>query len=148
VDIVLEIAEAQFLTDQGDTVAAFRPYTAITFLGRHGQRIPIRAMIDSCAPFSVVPYQLWNTHGFAWSSISKTLTRRGKATGLDWHGIPCELGYAEIDLAGPRRLIAKFTLRPTQTADVILGANFVADNDLEFVLRGTGGALSGLLSVP
>jgi FAD/FMN-containing dehydrogenase len=46
-----------------------------------------------------------------------------------------------VDLFNQRRLIAKFVLAPTALADVVLGVNFLVDNDLELMPRGAGGSL-------
>ena len=134
--------------DQGDTVVAFRPFVEVGFPNRTGRLVTLRSIIDSGAPLSVVPFEIWNLENLAWSPVSKTLTRHGRGSALEWRGQPCELGFAEIELAGLRKLTAKFVLRPTWLSEIILGANFLADNDIEFVLRGAAGALSGFLSVP
>jgi hypothetical protein len=70
------------------------------------------------------------------------------SSALTWQGVPCELGFTEVDLGGTRSLTAKFVAKPTPVAEIILGLNFLVDNDIELVLRGTPGALSGFLSVP
>jgi hypothetical protein len=110
--------------------------------------VRLRCLIDSGAPLSVVPFAVWQKRTLAWSSVSKTLSVAGRAAALSWQGAPCELGFTEVDLGGRRTLTAKFAMQPTTVAEVILGINFFVDNDIELVLRGTPGAMSGFLSTP
>jgi hypothetical protein len=147
VDIPLKIRTASYHTDQGDTITVYRAYVTIEFRDHAGRTVALPGMIDPGAPLSVVPHQVWSLQKLAWSSVSKTLTRRGRSSGIDWLGVPCELGFAEVELAGSRKLVAKFALRPTLLGDIILGTNFLTDNDIELVLRGLNGSLSGFLSV-
>ncbi|MCU0874562.1 MAG: hypothetical protein MUE50_19690 [Pirellulaceae bacterium] len=55
------------------------------------------------------------------------------------------MGEMQVELAGPRVFVAKFGLQRTPPCDVILGMNFLVDNDLELVLSAVGGSLSGML---
>jgi hypothetical protein len=148
VDVALDIAGSLYQTDQGDTIVAFRPFVEIGFPNRANRLLTLRAIVDTGAPLSVVPYEVWKSEDLAWSSISSTLTRRGKRSGLEWRGVVCELGFAEIELMGVRRLTAKFVMQPARLSEVILGANFLVDNDIELVLRGAGRQLSGFLALP
>ena len=56
-----------------------------------------------------------------------------------------ELGFTDVDLSGTRTLTAKFATQPTPVAEVTQGLNFLVDNDIELVVRGTPGAVSGIL---
>ena len=147
-DIPLGIAAVTYTTDHGDPLTFHRPTVAVLFLQKSGQWVRLRSIVDTGAPLSVVPFAVWNDRQLAWSSVSKKLTRAGRVSALLWQGVPCELGYTDVDLSGRRRLIAKLVLGPTALADVILGLNFLIDNDIELALRAVGGCLSGFLTAP
>lgn len=135
-------------TDQGDLVRLDRSYVTVGFRTRTGALLRRRCIVDSGSPLSVVPYEIWRKRNLAWSSVSKTLTVAGQRAALTWQGVPCELGFTEVELAGAQNLTAKFAMQPTPPAEVILGLNFLTDNEIELVLRGDPSALSGYLSLP
>lgn len=147
-DIPLGIHVVEAQTDQGDTIRLYRSYVTVGFRTRSGALLRRRCLVDSGSPLSVVPFDIWRKRDLAWSSISKTLTVAGQPAALTWQGAPCELGFTEVDLAGVRNLTAKFAMQPTPPAEVILGLNFLTDNEIELVLRGDPSALSGYLSLP
>jgi len=148
VDIPLGILTATYQTDRLADLTLVRPYTSIGFPDRMGRLGRLRCVIDTGAPLSVVPYDVWKHRKLAWTSVSKTLHRGARKATLDWQGVSCELGEAQVELFGPRSLLAKFALRPTSPMDVILGLKFLLDNDLELHLLGTSGTLSGSLTLP
>jgi hypothetical protein len=148
VDIPLGIHVVAAQTDQGDLVRLYRSYVTVGFRTRSGVLLRRRCIVDSGSPLSVVPHDIWRKRNLAWSSVSKTLTVAGQTAALTWQGVPCELGFTEVELAGVRNLTAKFAMQSTALAEVILGWNFLTDNEIELVLRGDPSALSGSLSLP
>lgn len=57
-------------------------------------------------------------------------------------GDSLERGFTEVDLGGTRSLTAKFATQRTPAGEIILGMNFLVDNDIELVLRGNPGAVT------
>jgi len=91
---------------------------------------------------------VWQARALQWSRVSQSLHGSGGSAALSWQGVPCELGEMTIDLAGPRKLVAKFALQPSPPLDVILGMNFLVDNDLEWILKAARGSPTGIIVVP
>ena len=147
-DLPVGFLSTSYQTDQGDSLTLYRPITIAEFPTVGGRSISRRCLIDTCAPLSIVPYAVWHARKLKWFSVSKTLHGLGGSAALTWQGVPCELGKIDIELAGPRKLVAKFALQPTAPLDVILGLNFLVDNDLELVLGATRGSPSAKLVVP
>ncbi|MCY2988112.1 MAG: hypothetical protein NTY19_09655 [Planctomycetota bacterium] len=146
-DLPVDFLTAKFRTDRGDALLLYRPIIMARFPTVDGQAILRRCMTDTGAPLSVVPYAVWHARNFKWSSVSTSLRGSAGLAALTWQGVPCELGEMQIDLAGPRVFVAKFALQPTPPCDVILGLNFLVDNDLDLSLTAVGGSLSGTLVV-
>ena len=146
-EIPLTILTANYRTSQGNELTLFRPCVSADFRDQAGRVWNLPCIIDTAAPLSVVPFRLWHQRNLAWSSISIILMRLGRSSALLWRGVPCELGFTEIDLAGTRSLTAKFVIQPSPPTEVILGLNFLVDNDIELVIRSEGGRLSGHLLV-
>jgi hypothetical protein len=145
VDLPIDFPTAEFRTDRSETLRVYRPIIVARFPTVGGSSIVRRCVTDTGAPLSVVPYAVWHVRKLKWSSVSKSLRGSAGSAALTWQGVPCELGEMQIDLAGPRVFVAKFALQPTPPCDVILGVNFLVDNDLGFTLAADGGVLSGTL---
>lgn len=141
----VEFLTAEFRTDRGDTLLVCRPVVMARFPAERGHSVLRRCILDTGAPLSVVPYEIWHTRNLKWDPVSAALHGSGGSGALTWQGVPCALGEVQIELAGPRLFVAKFGLRRTPPCDVILGMNFLVDNDLELVLTSVGGVLSGTL---
>jgi len=45
-------------------------------------------------------------------------------------------------------MMAKFVMQPAALTEGIFGLNFLVENDVELVLRGTSGTLNGFYLVP
>lgn len=147
-DIPLGILEAAYKTDQGTSLILFRPYATLGFPDRAGRLVHVRCLIDTGSPLSVVPYDVWKHRNLDWTSVSKTLHGQSRISALKWQGVSCDLGRARVDLFGARKLEAKFALGPAAPIDIILGLNFLVDNDLEIHLQGAAAKLSGNLTLP
>ena len=142
-DLPIDFFMAGFETDRGERLQVYRPIIVARFPTRGGSSIPRRCMLDTGAPLNVVPYAVWHARNLKWSSVSKSLRSGVAQAALTWQGVPCELGETQIDLAGPRVFVAKFALQLTPPCDVILGVNFIVDNDLKFTLAAVAGVPSG-----
>ncbi len=141
----VEFLAAEFRTDHDDPLLVYRPVVVARFPTERGPTILRRCVVDTGAPLSVVPYEIWQARNLKWASVSASLHGSGGAAALTWQGVPCALGEMQVELAGPRVFVAKFGLQRTPPCDVILGMNFLVDNDLELVLSAVGGSLSGML---
>jgi hypothetical protein len=80
---------------------------------------------------------------------------------LKWQDVDCSLGVAQVYLSDPKAgtrtshpflVVAKFASQRSQHAHLeqfaVLGMNFLTDDGLRLQLDGTGGDLTGYLSVP
>jgi hypothetical protein len=161
-DMILDLRRVDFDTEQNVAVCAWRTRTNARFSTPGGGTVPYFCIVDSGAPFSVLPYSLWHDRNLSWTPRGRRLIRQGgqMAKPLKWQGEDCSLGDTSLSLidrqtnrgTGPFLLVAKFVDRRLSDAGLemiaLLGMNFLADNDLRLVLEGTGGNLVGLLSVP
>lgn len=141
----IEFLSAEFRTDHGDTLLVYRPVVMARFPTERGHTILRRCVVDTGAPLSVVPYEIWRARDLKWAPLSARLHGSGGSASLTWQGVPCTLGETQIELEGLRPFVAKFCLQRTVPCDVILGLNFLVDNDLELSLAAVGGSLSGTL---
>ncbi len=150
-DIPLDFRAKDYVTDLGTAVRSLRAFVTI-------QIGPLRPLcfLDTGAPFSIVSYAV--AQQIRWKRLGSSLFHQGKPVPLDWQGIPCDFGEAEIVLIHPSgnertavcRLIGKFAKarHPALENYVLLGMNFLPDNNINLTLRSTPGALQGLLSIP
>ncbi len=150
----------EFRTDLGVVVRARRSYLTFEFTDGGGNPFQNLAIIDTAAPFSVLPFTLWHVNKLAWQRLGTHLTRKGKPdlAALTWLGVPCELGETQVVLvdraAGirsrPLRLLAKFALSRAPShaeKEALLGDSFVLDNSLTLTMKGLAGQLVGSLTV-
>jgi hypothetical protein len=156
------------MTDQGRLARACRLVVGIEFFNRvHGPRRR-HAILDTGAPFSVIPFSLWNGQNLSWTPLgSQMLTFQGQPDpdALKWLGVSCEFGVTHFALVDETnrasrslRVVGKFVRSPLPARfekDVILGYNFLMDNRLTLTLnpasRVTLGKLAnvvGSLNIP
>ena len=161
-DIFLDVRHIDYRSDQNVPLTAWRGYADALFVTPSGGTVPFSCIVDSGASFSVLPYSLWHDRNLSWTLIGRRLTRQGGQVSepLKWQGEDCSLGQTSVSLidrrtgqqTGPFLLVAKFVNRPLPDARlemlVVLGLNFLADNDLRSVLDGTGGNLVGYITAP
>jgi hypothetical protein len=149
-----------FRTDLGAVVRAVRPYVPIEFIDGAGNVFHWLAMIDSGAPFSVLPYTLWHEHNIIYNLLGSQLLRGDKldAAALTWQGVPCRLAETPIRLVDQRAnarsrpllLTAKLVLAPISSSlekEAILGDSFLVDNSLALSMRGIADKLKGTFTV-
>jgi hypothetical protein len=161
-DIFLDLRRIDYRTDHNVPLTAWRGYADALFLTPSGGTVPFSCIVDSGAPFSVLPYSLWHDRNLSWTSLGRRLIRQGGQVSdpLKWQGEDCSLGQTSVSLidrrtsqqTGPFFLVAKFVDRPLPDARQemisVLGMNFLTDNDLRLVLDGAGGNLVGYVSGP
>lgn len=156
-DFPLLFQTRDYRTEHGQLVQAVRGHMLCELSG-----LPFicDAFLDTAAPFCVVPYGL--SRRISWQRLATTLTPMsgpGSPSALSWQGIPSELGTITLRCihratglrSRPLQTLAKYVLQPlSPTLDriLILGLNLLADNDVELVMKRTGGMLSGYLSIP
>lgn len=155
--IAFTIRTMTFVTERGIPLPAQRAYLAAQFLGRHQQRLPYPAFLDTGSPYSVVPYRLANL--VPWNDLGGYLILSGQRRAVEWNGIPCRMGALEVELidtramvrTGPLRLLAKVASQPAPPhldQAILLGVSFLTDNRIQQDLDGSGAALAGSLWVP
>jgi len=159
--VALNFHFADYQTEQGEQARAWRAAVDLRFPVATGGELPCLCMIDSGAPFSVLPHSLWSGGRLAWTRWgTHLLTASGRrlARALTWQGLPCALGAIEVDLvdanirAGPFLVVAKFVesvhSNPAMENLALLGLNFVMDNGLRLEMDAYGDAPSGHLEWP
>jgi hypothetical protein len=147
----------EFQIESGETVRAWRPYVVIELTGTGGIVFRKSAMVDSGAPFSVIPFSLWHDQHLAWQPLGSQFVRAGEPdpAALSWLGVPCQFGQTQVCLfdeqVGTRsarlHLRAKFpsAIVPSHAEkEVILGCNFLVENALTLTMRGGVGKLGGV----
>jgi hypothetical protein len=159
-DIFLDLRRVDYRSEQNVAVSAWRACADALFLTPSGGTIPFSCIVDTGAPFSVLPYSLWHDRNLAWTPRGRRLTPQGGQVSdpLKWQGEDCSLGDTSVSLidrqtsvqTGPFLLVAKFVDRPLTDARLeviaVLGMSFLADNDLRLVLDGAGGNIVGFIS--
>lgn len=137
-----------FMTDQARLARACRPLVKTQFVSRTGGPFECPALIDTGAPFSVVPFSIWNDENLAWQLLGhQLLTLAGQLDqeALTWLGVPCYFGEVRVALLDESKkrtrslhLIGKLPCAATSShleSQVILGYNFLADNSLTLILH-------------
>ncbi len=160
--ISLDLRCIEFRSDQNVAVSAWRAFADALFISSTGVPVSFTCIVDTGAPFSVLPYSLWYNRAVAWTSLGQQLTRKGSPSpeALEWQGVNCSLGdtYLQLvdrntsTLVGPFVVVAKFAsqpqTRPQLEMTAVLGLNFLTDNNLQLVMDGTGQDLVGFLAEP
>jgi hypothetical protein len=118
VDIFLDLRRVGYSSDQNVGVSAWRACVDALFLTPSGASISFSRIVDTGAPFSVLPYSLWRDRNLAWTPRGRYLTRQGSqvSDALTWQGEDCSLGETSVSLidrhtstqTGPFLLLAKF----------------------------------------
>ena len=76
-DIFLDLRHIDYRTDQNVPLTAWRGYADALFVTPRGGTVPFSCIVDSGAPFSVLPYSLWHDRNLSWTSLGRRLTRQG-----------------------------------------------------------------------
>ena len=161
-DIPLEVRSTDLVSNLNVPVTASRTYARARFLDVGGHEVAYSCVVDSGAPFSVVPYSLWHDRMLQWQPLGTQLTRNGNVVpnALDWLGATCHLGATRVFLlhpvggmkAGPLLVVGKFAqsrqVRTEYELTAILGLNFLTDNFSRLELNAGSGQLGGTFLVP
>jgi hypothetical protein len=117
------------------TIPAARLWASLTFWSEQEKPRTLRCLLDTGAPVSVIPQNIWQAHQLAWHPLSGPWPQGL----LTWLGVPCLIGRTDIWLAipewpflrGPFPFIAKFAQALPSglmgPPPVLLGLNFLAD---------------------
>src|SRR5262249_27057069 len=85
-----------FVTELGIPIAARRLFVEAHFVASHGGPLAYQTFFDTGSPYSVVPFTL--STRVTWRSLGRQSFFAGKSRPLEWHGLPCEMGEAEVQL--------------------------------------------------
>ncbi len=160
--IPLQVSSVTYRSDQNAIVEARRIYARTHFIAQGGADDYCRSIVDSGAPFSVLPYSLWHQQKLRWTHLGGAVLTRVAPPSMEqliWQGVPCELGETNVfllDLAsgvqsGPHRVVGKFVQQSVAgefETTAPLGLNFLSDNAIRFAVERTGASLSSHLVVP
>jgi len=163
-DISLDLRRTDFVSDQNAPASAWRAHAEVLFTTATGALASFSCLVDTGAPFSVLPFSLWQSYNVQWNPLGQRLTRQGGSPApgaLKWQDVDCSLGATYVQLIDPQTgtkasrpflVVAKFASQRSQHPHLelaaVLGMNFLADNGLRLELDGTGADLVGHLSVP
>jgi hypothetical protein len=147
----------EFQTDLGVLARAWRSYVALEFRDRAGNDFLYHCIIDSGAPFCVVPFSLWHDQNIAWQLLGSHFIRGGQpdVSALTWQGVPCQFGETQVRLldeqAGVRSafltLRGKFPVSAVALPiekELLLGNDFLLENWLSEAMRGGEDRLDGV----
>jgi hypothetical protein len=150
----------EFQTDLGVLARAWRCYVVLEFTDGAGNNFRYQCMVDSGAPFSVVPFSLWHDQNLAWQLLGSHFFSAGQpdVAALTWQGVPCQFGETRVRLldeqagvrSAPLSLRGKFpvALIPSPVEqEAILGNDFVIENFLSQAMRGSEDRLDGVYLV-
>jgi hypothetical protein len=144
-------------------VSAWRPYAETLFTTSTSALAAFCCIVDTGAPFSVIPFSLWQSYNVQWSPLGRQLTCQGKPAygALKWQDVDCSLGVTYLQLVDLRTgmkvsrsflVVAKFANQRSQHPHLeltaVLGMNFLIDNGLRLQIDGTGVDLVGYFSIP
>jgi hypothetical protein len=146
-----------YKTELGIEARAWRSLALMEFFGK-GQKVFRKLlMVDSGAPFSVLPYSLWHDEDLLWQPLGSQFFRGSRPDGaaLNWVGAPCQFGETQVRLVNPvtgvrsnlLRLLAKFPVARVSLyleKEAILGTSFLLENSVSQAVRGGGNRLDGV----
>lgn len=161
-NISLELRRVDFCSDQNINVTAWRVEAETLFTTSTGLIVPYSCVVDTGAPFSILPFSLWHDRNLEWNRCGTRLRRQGGKAyeSLKWGQADCELGDTTVHLfdgqsnlqSGPFLVVGKFANQrqpdPNLEMTALLGMNFLTDNHLRLVVDGAGGNLVSYLAVP
>ena len=157
--IRLSIKYNRYITDQNVHLRAWRAYADVRFETVGGNQAPFPCIVDSGAPFSVIPFSLWSGRNLNYDNRGDVLYPLGSSQSapepLEWRGIRCFVGRTYVHLvdanqstiAGPFILEGKFATISHPDANIekiaVLGLNFLEDNSRHLHLFGRNRNLTG-----
>ena len=150
----------EYVTEKGSVLVACRSYLLAEFRSAMGEPILRQVMLDSGAPWGVLPHSFWSKNQIPWQPIGSQIRRsdRVEFEPITWQGIPCSLGELSVDLLDertgvrtrPLRLLAKLPEAPgtkVTESEVLFGLGFFRDNSLSHTISGVNGVLICRLDV-
>jgi hypothetical protein len=150
----------EFQTELGVIARAWRPYVVLEFTDTRGSTFRRAAVVDSGAPFSVLPFTLWNDKDLAWQFLGNQFLvgNRPDIAALTWQGVPCQFGETQVRLLDDQKgvrsalltLRAKFPIAKAPShmeKEALAGNSFLLDNFLTQAMRGGEDWLDGVFLV-
>jgi len=162
--IALRTQPHSFITDQGIPAFAQRIYADVLLTLQSGRTRSLPFVVDTGAPFSVIPWHVWHELGVGWEFWGREFHDESGVVpnALKWDGIDCDFGGLEVAIIDARTgnrsesqiLVAKFprfdipkshrVSRPLP----LLGMDFLHTNALRLIIDGRGSALVGEFETP
>jgi hypothetical protein len=107
---------------------------------------PLECLLDTGAPLSVIPYDVWHLQGLAWDPVHrKNPSAPSGIRDERFQSIPCDLGRIDVwlphdgnglDLQGPYRMHAKFArFADPSLPYTIVGMDFFSRHAAELQFR-------------
>ena len=94
-DISLDLQHFEYVSDQKAMVSAWRTFAEVLFTTPAGGEVSFSCIVDSGAPFSVLPFSLWHGRNVEWNLLGKQVARPGgrqTSEPLKWQDVDCSLG--------------------------------------------------------
>jgi hypothetical protein len=120
-NIWLDLQRVDYCSDQNANLTAWRIDAETLFTAPSGVMVRYSCVVDTGAPFSVLPYALWHGCNLQWSPCGTQLLRQGGKAyePLHWRRVSCSLGETTVHLfdgqtnlqAGPFTIVGKFANR-------------------------------------
>jgi len=150
------------MTDHARLARARRFVVQVEFVDQVRGPFRLRSMIDTGAPFSVIPFSIRHGQNLAYTPLGDLLTTLAgepELSALVWLGVPCEFGEVKVALVDELnncsrllRMVAKLPRSPVAShmeKTVVLGSSFLIDNNLTLMLhpgsRRTVGSLTDVV---
>jgi hypothetical protein len=144
---IVEIHQ-DYMTDLGRLARACFPRVDGQCWDTAGLPIDLSFRLDTCAPFSILPFSVWDTNQLRWQLLGNdllTLDGQSASGALRWMSARCVLAETSVCLydefnqtSRPLRVVAKLVQRPIPSpyeTIPLLGYNFLTDNSLTVTLH-------------
>jgi hypothetical protein len=137
-----------YMTDHARLARARRFVVQAEFVDQVHGPFRMHPMIDTGAPFSVIPFSIRHRPKLEYTPLGDlftTLEGEPEPSALAWLGVPCELGEVKVTLVDELknrsrslRMVAKLPRSPVAShmeKTVVVGCSFLADNNLTLTLH-------------
>jgi hypothetical protein len=68
-NLSLAFQRIEYVTDRQVTITAWRAFAEVAFLTRNRAGVTFSCVVDPGAPFSVIPYSLWQSRKMDWQRL-------------------------------------------------------------------------------
>ena len=77
-DIFLDLRRIDYVSDQNAPVSAWRAHAETLFATTTSALASFSCIVDTGAPFSVLPFSLWQSCNVQWNPLGQQLTCQGR----------------------------------------------------------------------